>query len=97
LFEIEVSEVLESQKGYDLGKKVKEDECKRICQEWNKLEKQVLPLQGKKDSQKTNEERKLEHDYEIFWEHKTLKKTNEKEVSHRLAVGFKKAILEKCK
>ena len=87
----------EFQKGYDLGKKVKEDECKRICQEWNKLEKQVVPLQGKKDSQKTQEEKRLESDYEIFWEHKALKTTKEKEVSNKLAEGFKKAILEKCK
>jgi len=86
----------EFSKGYDLGKKVEEDQCERICQEWNKLEQQVLPLISKKDSQKTKREKELESDYELFWENKVFQKTSEKEVSDKVAEGFKKAILEKC-
>jgi len=86
----------EFRKGYELGKKVEKDQCKRICQEWNKLEKQVLPLLSKKDIQKTEAEKKLEFEHEIFWEHKVQDITSEKEVNDKLAEGFKKAILEKC-
>ena len=86
----------EFKKGYELGKKVEKDHCERICQEWNKLEKQVLPLVGKKGSQKTPQEKQLELDHEIFWEHKVLQITREKEANDKLAEGFKKAILEKC-
>jgi hypothetical protein len=85
----------EFSRGYDLGKKVEKDQCERICQEWNKLEERVLPLLGKKDSQKTPQEKQLESDYELFWENKVLQVTNEKEVSEKVAEGFKKAILEK--
>jgi hypothetical protein len=92
-----ITQHAESEKGYDLGKEVKEDERRHICQEWTELEKQILPLKAKKDSQKTDEENKLKSDYEIFWVHKVLETTKEKGVSNELAKGFRKAILEKCK
>ncbi|HLE75712.1 MAG TPA: hypothetical protein VI864_06685 [Candidatus Bathyarchaeia archaeon] len=86
----------EDKKGYNSGKKLDKDQCERIFKRWNKLEKQVLPLLDKEDSEKTKWEKKLESDYTLFWMHEALKKAQETTISEKFADGFKKAILEKC-
>lgn len=85
----------EYEEGYKLGNKMEKEECNNVVMEWKKLEKQVLPLWGKPDPTMIKEERTLLLDYDLFWMHKALQKTELLIVSHELTSGFKKAVLEK--
>lgn len=83
-------------RGDSLGQKIKKSQCKRICKELDRLMEQIHPLISKEDSQKTKREKSLELYHELFWEIKVFEMTNENEFDHEVALGFEKAIMEKC-
>lgn len=85
----------EFKKGYDLGKKLKKAECKRLCQRWNRLEEMTYPLEFMSYEKMTKEEKELFHDHDLFWIIEVDKMSQEPtSLGYTVASGFKKAVLE---